>query len=92
MKNKDMLRKIYYENKAMNRNMQRLANIGLIGLLAKSAKKAKADGDQQAMGLTKAGMILVAISEVLIMGGDILDLRKSKIEQKCKMEKADRIF
>ena len=84
MKNKDMLRKIYYENKAMNRNMQRLANIGLIGLLAKSAKKA--DGDQQAMGFTKAGMILVAISEVLIMGGDILDLRKLKIEQKCKME------
>ena len=24
MKNKEMLRKIYYENKAINRNMQRL--------------------------------------------------------------------
>ena len=27
MKNKEMLRKIYYENKAINRNMQRLVNI-----------------------------------------------------------------
>ena len=34
MKNKEMLRKIYYENKAINRNMQRLVNIGLIGILS----------------------------------------------------------
>ena len=33
MKNKEMLRKIYYENKAINRNMQRLVNIGLLGIL-----------------------------------------------------------
>lgn len=38
MKNKEILRKIYYENRAINRNIQRLANIGLIGLLARSAK------------------------------------------------------
>ena len=38
MKNKEILRKIYYENRAINRNIQRLANISLIGLLARSAK------------------------------------------------------
>ena len=32
MKNKEMLRKIYYENKAINRNMQRLVNIGSAAL------------------------------------------------------------
>ena len=40
MKNKEMLRKIYYENKAINRNMQRLVNIGLIGILGGIAKEA----------------------------------------------------
>ena len=41
MKNKEILRKIYYGNRAINRNIQRLANISLIGLLARSAKEAK---------------------------------------------------
>ena len=36
MKNKDMLRKIYYENRKINRNIQRLANVGLTSLLAKA--------------------------------------------------------
>lgn len=36
MKNKDMLRKIHYENRKINRNIQRLANVGLISLLAKA--------------------------------------------------------
>ena len=36
MKNKDILRKIYYENRKINRNIQRLANVGLISLLAKA--------------------------------------------------------
>lgn len=36
MKNKDVLRKIYYENRKINRNIQRLANVGLISLLAKA--------------------------------------------------------
>ena len=36
MKNKDMWRKIYYENRKINRNIQRLANVGLISLLAKA--------------------------------------------------------
>lgn len=36
MKNKDMLRKIYYENRKINRNIQRLDNVGLISLLAKA--------------------------------------------------------
>lgn len=41
MTNKTILREIHRENKSINRNLQRLANIGLIGLLGKSAEEAK---------------------------------------------------
>ena len=50
MKNKEILRKIYYENRAINRNIQRLANISLIGLLARSAKEAKESDDEPCKG------------------------------------------
>lgn len=84
MKNKEILRKIYYENRAINRNIQRLANIGLIGLLARSAKETKESDDEQGKNLAKAGLLLVVISEVLIMISDILDQRKMKIEEKIE--------
>ena len=63
MKNKEILRKIYYGNRAINRNIQRLANISLIGLLARSAKEAKESDDEQGKNLAKAGLLLVVISE-----------------------------
>lgn len=53
MKNKEILRKIYYGNRAINRNIQRLANISLIGLLARSAKEAKESDDEQGKNLAK---------------------------------------
>ena len=81
MKNKEILRKIYYENRAINRNIQRLANISLIGLLARSAKESD---DEQGKNLVEAGLLLVVISEVLIMISDILDHRKMKIEEKIE--------
>ena len=84
MKNKEILRKIYYENRTINRNIQRLANISLIGLLARSAKKAKESDDEQEKNLAKAGLLLVVISEALIMISDILDYRKMKIEEKIE--------
>ena len=63
MKNKEIMRKIYYENRAINRNIQCLDNISLIGLLARSAKKAKESDDEQGKNLAKAGLLLVVISE-----------------------------
>lgn len=81
MKNKDMLRKIYYENRKINRNIQRLANVGLISLLAKVAKES---GDEQGKNLAKAGLILSGVSEVLILVGDFLDYRKVKVEEKLE--------
>ena len=80
MKNKEILRKIYYGNRAINRNIQRLANISLIGLLARSAKEAKESDDEQGKNLAKAGLLLVVISEALIIISD----RKMKIEEKIE--------
>ena len=61
MKNKEMLRKIYYENKA-----------------------AKASDDPKAKILVKAGMVMIAITEGLLLFSDILDYRKSRIEEKLE--------
>ena len=84
MKNKEMLRKIYYENKAINRNVQRLVNIGLIGILSSTAKEAKASEDPKVKSLVKAGMVMIAITEGLLLFSDILDYRKSRIEEKLE--------
>ena len=35
MTNRDLLKEIHNENKAINRNIQRLINIGLLGLFGK---------------------------------------------------------
>lgn len=80
MKNKEMLRKIYYENKAMNRNMQRLVNIGLLGILGRAAKEAKESDDAKGKNLVKAGLVLIAITQGLLMISDILDYRKNRME------------
>lgn len=78
MKNRDMLRKIYYEDRAINRNIQRLVNVALIGLLAKLAKEAKSSDDEQGKNLAKAGLILSGITEVVILVSDFLDYRKAE--------------
>lgn len=84
MKNKEMLRKIYYENKAINKNMQRLLNVGLIGILSGAAKEAKGSDDPKEKILVKAGMVMIAITEGLLMLSDILDYRKNRIEEKLE--------
>ena len=81
MTNKTILREIHRENKSINRNLQRLANIGLIGLLGKSAEEAKKTDDPVGKTLAKTGLILVVVSEIVRMIADIIDYREEKIEQ-----------
>lgn len=75
-----MLRKIYYENKAMNRNMQRLVNIGLLGILGRAAKEAKESDDAKEKNLVRVGLVLIAIMQGLLMISDILDYHKNRME------------
>ncbi len=84
MKNKEMLRKIYYENKAINRNIQRLTNIGLLGILGRTAKEAKESDDEKRKNLVKAGLVLAAITQGLLMIGAILDYRKNRLEEQLE--------
>ena len=78
MTNKTILREIHRENKSINRNLQRLANIGLIGLLGKSAEEAKKTDDPVGKTLAKTGLILVAVSEIVLMIADIIDYREER--------------
>ena len=84
MRNTELLRKIYHENKAMNRNMQRLANIGLIGLLGKAIEESTVKGDGQGKLLAKVGLLLIGLSEVLLIIGDFIDYRKIEVEEEQK--------
>ena len=84
MTNEAILRKIHRDNKFINRNLQRLANIGLIGLLGKSAEVAKKTDDAVGKTLVKTGLILVAVSEIVLMIADIIDYREAKIEQQLE--------
>lgn len=81
MKNTELLRKIYYENRMINRNIQRLANIGLIGLFSKVAKDAIAEDDKEGKTLVIAGIILITLSEIVLTIGGLMDYKKSKIEE-----------
>lgn len=92
MNKKEMLREIYYETKTMNRNIQRLVNIGLIGILGRSAKEAKDSGDLTRKNLIKAGLILAAVIQVLLMLGDILDYRKKRIEAQLEEIPKDKMM
>lgn len=81
MTNEALLREIHRDNKAINRNLKRLANIGLIGLLWKVAGEAKKAGDSAGEMLAKAGLLLVAVSEAILLVSDLIDYREEKIER-----------
>lgn len=84
MTNKAILKEINRDNKSINRNLQRLANIGLIGLLGKSAEEAKKTNDTVGRSLAKIGLLLVAVSEIVLLVSDFIDYRKEKIEHELE--------
>lgn len=82
MKTKKLLNEIYYEQKATNRNLQKLMNIALMGILAKITKDAKEKGNESGFRLCKVGLILVVAAEMLMVVSEILDFRAKRDEQK----------
>lgn len=81
MKIKKLLNDIYYEQKATNRQLQRLSNIALIGILAGLSKNTKDRGDEHGKKLCKAGLILTIVAEGVLMVSDIMDYRSKCISQ-----------
>ena len=84
MTNKEILRKIHRENKTINRNLLRLVNIGLIGLLGKSVEVAKKTDDSVGKILAKTGLILLTVSEIVLLIADFTDYRQERIEQQLE--------
>lgn len=76
MTNRELLREIHRDNKAINRNIQRLAHIGLLGILGKSAEEVKKNDDEVGKILVKTGLILVAVSEMVLLVKDFIDCRR----------------
>ena len=82
MTKKELLRQIHRDNREINRNLQHLTNIGLIGLLGKCGESAKKNNDTVGRLLAKTGLILVALSEIVLLFREIIDFRKEKTEKK----------
>ncbi|MBQ4059604.1 MAG: hypothetical protein IJD40_11870 [Lachnospiraceae bacterium] len=78
---KKLLNDIYYEQKATNRQLQRLSNIALIGILMWLSKNAKDKGDELGKKLCKAGLALAIVAEGVLMVSDIWDYRSKSISK-----------
>ena len=53
-------------------------------MLGKSAEEAKKTNDTVGKSLARAGLILIAASEMVLLIGDIVDYRNEKIEQELE--------
>lgn len=78
---KKLLNDIYYEQKATNRQLQRLSNIALIGILMWLSKNAKDKGDELGKKLSKAGLTLAIVAEGVLMVSDIWDYWSKNISK-----------
>ncbi len=84
MKDKELLKKIYRENKALNRNIQSLTNLCLVSLLSKSAEEAKIKDNKRMKLVAEIGMILVMVAECISLVRDIIIYKQEKIEDKIE--------
>lgn len=84
MKDKELLKKIYRENKALNRNIQSLTNLCLVSLLSKSAEEAKIKDNKRMELVAEIGMILVMVAECISLVRDIIIYKQEKIEDKIE--------
>lgn len=82
MKNEKILKDIYDENRAINRNLQRLTSIGLIAMLSNTIKEAKEKGDSTIVSVGKVGLVALAVAQLLLLISDISALMRRKDEKK----------
>lgn len=80
MNKEKTLRDISYETKKMNNNLQRLCNIGLLGIFFKVLEDAREDGNEEVIIIGKIGLAFVAVSQMIISISDIVNVYKKKRE------------
>lgn len=80
MTNRELLREIYKESKVINRNIQRVANVGLLGIFERVAKEAEKNDDEDGKFIVKVGASLIVVTEIFLLLRDIMDHQKFKME------------
>lgn len=80
MTNRELLKEINRDNKSISRGVQHLANMGLLAMLGKIAEDAKAKDDEVGKKIAIIGVVLVVISEILLLAGNIIDYKKMREE------------
>lgn len=83
MTNRDLLKEIRNENRQII-EIFRDYNIGLLGLFGKTWQAAKEKDDETGRLLSKAGLLLIAIDEVLLFISDLIDYRESRVEDRLE--------
>lgn len=78
MMNQRLLNNIYDESKAVNRNLQRLCNIGLIGLILNISREAVVNDDEELKGLCRVAMAIVGAIQLLIALAEVVEFWKRK--------------
>lgn len=81
MEEKQLLREINYQTKKANRNIQRLINISLIGILGNIEFRCKESENEQGRKVAKFGLGLTLVTEVLLLLGDVIDMKREKMEE-----------
>ena len=75
---KKLLEQLHMDNRQINRSIQQLTNIGLLGLFCAVARRAKEEHNESGMRVAKAGFVLIMITELLIIIGEVIDYCKKK--------------
>lgn len=78
MKSQELLNNIYDESKAMNRNMQRLCNIGLIGVILNISREAVANDDEELRGLCRVALGIAGVAQLVIAVAEVVECWKRK--------------
>ncbi len=82
MTNRELLKEIHRDNKAMSRNIQRFVSISLMGMLGKSVGEAKEKDDKAGKLLATTGLLFVVLSEIILLVSDFIAYRKVKTGEK----------
>lgn len=81
MKNEKILKDIYDENRAINRNLQRLTSIGLIAVLSNTIKETKEKGDNTIVRLGRTALFALALAQFLLLISDVSTLQRKRNEE-----------
>ena len=85
MRNTESLQSVYCEAREMNKNLQRLLNIGILGLILNLAKKSDDAGKWEKL-LLKIAAVLVAFINLLLVAEDISDIKRKLLDRDIAMD------